>query len=239
MRRRIVTCCALTLLGGVALAMSAPGRPHIDHILLGAADLDRAVELVAKQTGVQPVYGGKHPRGTHNALLSLGKTTYLEIIAVQPGAKPPEGFDGLAKLESPALIDWAVSGGDATALREALEKAGFRLTPLQPGSRTTPGGATLHWQTFGFADAFPLSPFFITWSPDTPHPASTSPAGCTLKRFALAAPDTAALTKLRTALQLDVQIVEIAEIAEVGAGKRPGFTLELDCPKGPVTFTGP
>jgi hypothetical protein len=209
--------------------MSPADQPHVDHILLGAADLDRATEIVAQKTGVQPVYGGKHPRGTHNALLSLGKTTYLEIIGVQPGAKP-EGFEGLAKLDKPALIDWAVTGGDANALRESLEKAGFRLTPLQPGSRTTPAGATLHWQVFGFADPFPLAPFFITWSPDTPHPASTSPAGCTLKRFALAAPDTSALTKLKTALQLDV---------EISAGKSPSFTLDLDCPKGPVTFTSP
>jgi hypothetical protein len=228
--RKIATCCALTFLGGIALAMSPADHPHVDHILLGAADLERATELVYQKTGVRPVYGGKHPRGTHNALLSLGKATYLEIIAVQPGAKPPEGFAGLAQLEKPALIDWAVSGGDANALRESLEKAGFRLTPLVPGSRTTPAGATLHWQVFGFADAFPLAPFFITWSPDTPHPASTSPAGCTVKRFALAAPDTGALTKLKTALQLDIQ---------VGAGKSPAFTLELDCPKGPVTLTGP
>lgn len=230
MFRGIAACCVLTLLGGVALAMSLADHPHVDHILLGAADLDRAVEVVANLTGVHPVYGGKHPTGTHNALLSLGKSTYLEIIAVQPGAEPPARYADLAKLKNPALIGWAVSSGDLQPLRDSLEKAGFRLTPVEPGSRTTPAGAALHWQTFRFADFFPLAPFFITWSSDTPHPASTSPAGCTLKRFALAAPDTAPLAKLKSALQLDV---------EVGAGKNPAFTLDLDCSKGPVTFTSP
>jgi len=232
----LVRILALGLLaactGGLAMpAIAAEPAipPHIDHILLGAADLDRAVEAVAKATGVRPVYGGKHPSGTHNALLSLGGGTYLEVIAPQPGVKGPTRYGEFEKLDKPTPVGWAVSGGDLSSLRERLEKAGLALTPAEPGSRVTPAGATLHWQTFGLAKEIPLAPFFIVWSQETPHPSTTSPAGCTLKELILKEPDPARLETLKTALGLTVHVVP---------GPATAMTLKLQCPTGPVVFGG-
>ncbi|MEA2599036.1 MAG: hypothetical protein QOF89_28 [Acidobacteriota bacterium] len=222
--------CLSTLNGGLALAVDSQNQPHIDHILLGAADLDRATEMVAKVTGVRPAYGGKHPRGTQNALLSLGGGSYLEIIALQPGAKAPAGFPDLAKLDNPAPIGWAVSGGDLESLRHRLEQGGFQLAPPEPGSRITPTGTTLNWQTFNVAHDFAQAPFFIVWSAGTPHPSTTSPAGCTLRDFVVASPDLTELKRLKSALALRVDLAD---------SPKPGFTLRLDCPQGPVTFKGP
>jgi hypothetical protein len=67
--------------------------------------------------GVRPVPGGRHPSfGTHNALLGLGPTTYLEIIAPDPGSLRPERGTvfGVDTLERPRLVTWALR-------REALE----------------------------------------------------------------------------------------------------------------------
>jgi len=223
-------CCLLALSGDFAMATDPQNQPHVDHVLLGAADLDRATEMVAKATGVRPAFGGKHPRGTQNALLSLGGGSYLEIIALQPGAKAPAGFSDLAKLETPALIGWAVSGGDLESLRHRLEQGGFQLTPPEPGSRITPAGTTLNWQTFNVAHEFAQAPFFIVWSAGTPHPSTTSPAGCKLRDFVVAGPDLTDLKRLKSTLALRV---------DLAASPKPGFTLRLDCPKGPVTFKSP
>src|SRR5947209_6676597 len=104
--RRLMNARSVAALG--LLALAAPLRAHgvletgarIDHVILGAADLDRGVAVFERMTGVRPVYGGKHPGGTHTALVSLGGRTYLEIVAVEPGAAPPKSLPDLTGYET-------------------------------------------------------------------------------------------------------------------------------------------
>jgi len=206
-------------------AATPPAR--IDHVMLGIDDLDRGVQLFEQQTGVRPVFGGKHPRGTHNALVALGDGTYLEIIAVQLGAKAPEEYAGLRQIHALTPIGWAVSSGDSAQLRSRLESAGLAVTEPSAGSRTTPAGATLSWQTFGLKDNFEEAPFFIVWSAQTPHPSTTSPQGCTLQQWRVAGAHQKALEHLRDVLDLRV------DVANAAATK---LQLSLSCPKGRVEF---
>jgi len=54
----------------------------IDHIAITAPTLEAGAKFVKNVLGVNPQKGGEHLRmGTHNLLLRLGDTTYLEVIS--------------------------------------------------------------------------------------------------------------------------------------------------------------
>jgi hypothetical protein len=200
---------------------------HIDHVMLGASNLDSAISDFEKATGVHPILGGTHPSGTQNALISLGRGTYLELIAPQPDAKPSQFISDLAKLNKLTPIGWGVSGADTQVIRERLLKNGFSLTNPKAGSRLTPSGATLRWETFELKDKVPGAPFFISWGPQSPHPSSTSPTGCTLDHWIVGGPNPELLARLQKVLGLSF---------EISKSQQEQFILSLFSPKGKVAF---
>jgi hypothetical protein len=101
------------------------------------------------------------------------------------------------------------------------------VTEATPGSRTTPAGKTLSWQTFGLKDNFEEAPFFIVWSAQTAHPSTTSPTGCKLQQWHIAGPHQKSLEHLRRTLELRVEGAD---------AKSTSMRLALACPKGAVTF---
>jgi hypothetical protein len=199
----------------------------IDHVLVGIADLEQGVALLTRMTGVAPERGGQHPgRGTQNALLSLGPHTYLELIA--PAGEPQGEMKGLLDLHELTPIGWAIGTKDLDATKRRLEAAGFKVSAPQDGSRVKPDGQTLHWRTAGLEDVpGDLTPFLIEWSAQTPHPAKTSPAGCTLASLELRGPNLERLTQL---------VAELRLAATVHAGAAPQIGLTLDCPAGRITL---
>ena len=52
----------------------------IDHLVIMVQDLDRAAKDY-ERLGFTVVAGGKHPVGSHNALIAFADGSYLEIIA--------------------------------------------------------------------------------------------------------------------------------------------------------------
>ena len=231
-----VTTKALSIALGALLAVATSGKGgetppmQIDHILIGASDLDRAVAEFRERTGVEARFGGKHPYGTHNALVSLGDGVYLELIAPQPGATPDDWLKELLTIQGLKPFGWAVTAPDGEAARRELAAAGLPASPPQPGSRATPDGATLRWETFTLADELAGAPFFITWAKETPHPSTTSPAGCRLESLTVRGPDVERLARLASKVRQKV-------VVERAASER--FTVTLSCPKGEVTFDAP
>ncbi|MDC6457480.1 VOC family protein [Alphaproteobacteria bacterium] len=63
----------------------------IDHIVIGAADLEEATKRIEQFIKADFSSGGKHPlMATHNRLIKLQNSIYMEIISIDPGATMPQ-----------------------------------------------------------------------------------------------------------------------------------------------------
>lgn len=81
---------------------------QLDHITVIAPSLAEGVAHVRSCLGIDVPFGREHPdMGTHNHLLRLGESVYLEIIALNPDAPKPDrarwfGLDDQAAMRA----DW-------------------------------------------------------------------------------------------------------------------------------------
>ena len=201
----------------------------LDHILLGCNDLGVGIDYVYQRTGIRAAAGGVHPgAGTKNALLSLGPSRYLEIIApdpLQPASSDPRG---LAGLKNPALMGWAAHRHDLSEFATLLRGAGIECVGPNPGSRSRPDGTTLKWRTLALKEVREgVLPFFIEWDSHSLHPSVDAPAGCRLTDFGIGTPDPSALKALAEKLQLDVQIHQSNEAR---------LAATIVGPKGPMSL---
>ena len=209
----------------------------LDHLLLGCSDLDEGIAFVEAHIGVRPAIGGVHPgRGTRNALLSLGKLHYLEVIAPDPAQTGTPTVRAelpamLKRLSSPALVDWAVHTSDIAGIAERLRSNGIAFHGPTAGSRARPDGKTLHWQSLNLDDDHSgLLPFFIQWSADSVHPSVDAPAGCTLESFAVISPESALLSSEFQKMGIDVDVANgaPAHLRAMIVGPKGSFCLGID-----------
>lgn len=203
---------------------------ELDHILWAAPDLDAGSALIGKLTGVDPARGGSHPGfGTRNSLLSLG-ATYLEIISPDP-AQSLEGNRGgsIAALAHPGLATFAVRTRNLDAYAAAASRAGIRTRgPIEMG-RTRPDGVRLDWACLYIEDTTfgEMIPFAIDWKA-SPHPAASTPVGCTLREFIVLHPQAEALSRVYREMGIEVPVRLAAQ---------PGFLAVLQSPRGEVVLT--
>ena len=204
---------------------------RVDHLVLATPDLDEGIEFVRETFGVDAVPGGHHPvYGTRNALVSLGDTCYLEIIAPDNKVLDTEEVKvfGIHELEATRLVTWAASGRELEQLVEDSRREMIDLGAVTLGSRRQSDGRELTWH---FTD--PLAarnggvlPFFIDWG-DSEHPAASLPKECQLLGIRLYHPHAEEVRRRLSVLQLDLP-VEAAEEPRVAARIRtPKGEIEL------------
>jgi hypothetical protein len=229
--RRVFNLAATGLMVAPRLAWPASGKvpKALDHIILGCNDLDAGIEYVYRQTGVRAAAGGVHPgAGTKNALLSLGTSRYLEIIApdpLQPASADPRR---VASLQNPALVGWAIHRHDVKNLASVLQNAGVECLGPKPGSRARPDGTMLNWASLALKDdEGGILPFFIEWGADSIHPSVDAPKGCRLRDLWLSAPDPVVIRQLADKLQLDVRIRQSNELRLAASIVGPRGSLQL------------
>jgi len=139
----------------------------IDHITVTAPNLEAGAQFVRESLGVVPQTGGEHPRmGTHNLLLRLGSSTYLEVIAPNPEAPKPNrprwfALDELQPDTPPSLSTWVVRTEDIYSTVNTCSETIGKIEPMNRGQlnwlitipengRLPLGGiapALIQWQT--------------------------------------------------------------------------------------------
>lgn len=183
----------------------------VDHLIFVVPDLEDGRDKFEQLLGVRPIIGGRHPQyGTHNAQLSLGATTYLEIIAPDPDADIPaeDVLFGLDTFQKPRLMTWVLHTDEIDSLAASAKAANVNLGTVESGERVKPDGTVVSWKLTD-PTAMPFNgaiPFLISWG-DTPHPAGSAPRAGELISLRIEHPE---LERVRPALltlgvEMDVQ----------------------------------
>jgi hypothetical protein len=114
----------------------------IDHLVIAVNDLDRAAEDY-ERLGFSPIPGGKHPVGSHNALISFRDGSYLELIGFYREAADHRWWDALGKGER--LVDFCFQTDELRGDTKKLREAGVAINDPVPWSRRRPDGYELKW----------------------------------------------------------------------------------------------
>jgi Glyoxalase-like domain len=189
-----------------------PAAATVDHLLLGAADLDAAITWFEAKSGVRAVPGGSHPgAGTRNALASLGGRCYLEIIAPDPAQNTYNSRFDVRGLATPRMITWAATTKNVDDLLARARAAGLMATGPNTGTRARPDGRVLKWRTATVQSQLTIGvfdplPFFIEWDRASVHPSADSPRGCELQSLEVKHPhaEAVAATLQRLGIELAV-----------------------------------
>ena len=191
-----------------------------DHLAIAAESLSAGVAWTETALGVPLEPGGVHPlMGTHNALLSLGPTAYLEVIAINPAIEAPvhprwfalNDFGG-----APRLRAWILRVDDLDAA--------LALAPPGAGRPVALSRGDLRWRMAipkdGWLPYDGLFPGLISWS-GAAHPAQRLiDRGVRLSALTLQHP----------------QAFELGQaLARVGV--RPDTGPRLEVRRGPVAIT--
>lgn len=217
--------------------------PGADHLVVLAGDLPSGAAWCRRVLGVEPGAGGEHGfMGTHNRLLDISSPafpqTYLEIIAIHPGAQPTlapghrrwfdmddEGLRARIAQQGPQLIHWVARVPGIEAGARALA-----AMDLERGAIIAARRDALQWQITVRADGQRLLdgclPTLIEW--DSRHPCQSLPASAVqLQSLQIVHPEARLLARAGAALGLDA-----LHQAQAGAAR---IEAVLSTPLGLVT----
>lgn len=204
---------------------------RVDHLLYATSNLEKGMDEIEALLGVRPARGGHHPQfGTHNALLSLGTNVYFEVIARDPDLPEPEGgaFIDIPEGTQSKLLTWIMQTSDIEQSVCAARAANLGIGDISTGKRENPDGSVVRWQATN-PYAMPLDgalPFLINWG-ETPHPSTTTPAGCLFEQLLIEHPQAESVRKGLSVLGLNLEVAKAEEYRMVAKIRTPGGVVTL------------
>jgi hypothetical protein len=207
---------------------------NLDHLVIAASSLEQGVEYVRKVLGVDIPFGGVHTAmGTHNHLMQLGNSAFLEVIAINNEIAAPtqprwygldDPFVHRQIAVEPCLLTWVVNTGNLQAL---IAQASFSL-----GQSVRVSRAELSWN-FGLPSdgrllGSGMLAHAIEWHSQS-HPANNmADLGCHLQKLEIHHPYP---QWLRDCLA-SIDALAIVDVYELPHGKLPFLTAYIDTPSG-------
>lgn len=195
---------------------------QLDHLVITAASLEQGCEQVRHWLGVEPGPGGSHERmATHNRLMRLGDSVYLEVIAPNPQAAAPNrprwfGMDAPNALSQARLCTWVAR---TTSLAEACKGLPLDPGPIHPMRRgewawqiTIPDDGQLAWGG--------VLPTLIEWQGERHPTVNMDDSGCRLLRLELHHPEPQRVQAQLDALAMGSDVDIQACSSDAGAGLR-------------------
>lgn len=205
---------------------------QVDHLVFAAPDLGAGVARIETLVGVRASAGGQHPgRGTRNALIALGPSSYLEIIGPDPDQPKPAGPRpfGIDDMKTPRLVTWAAKGTDLDQIVADARTKGVTYGLVAPGSRRRPDGVLLTWRTTNPADASAgdgLMPFFIDWGTSS-HPSASAATGATLVSLRAEHPEPDRVMAMLRAVGVELAVTRGPAAALIATIAGPKGQVEL------------
>ena len=233
---------------------------ELDHLVVAAATLEAGVVHVAAALGVpEGAFSaeGKHALlGTHNRLVNLGGSCYLEVIAIDPAAPAPTrarwfGLDDPSQqarlAQRPRLLTWVARlqpPADLSALAAqqqvppvvAMHRGDFRWRIAVPDDGSLPSWAPATCSDSSSSSSSSRSssvvgggilPTVIQWDvPQTPAEL-LAPSGLSLRRLVARHPQPASVRLGLAALHAEA-LVCIDDVATPEAG----LQAEIETPTG-------
>jgi hypothetical protein len=104
--------------------------------------------------------GGRHPSGTHNALVCFPDGSYIELIAFWDATDYAHPFHRQLAV-GPGIIAYALAADGLDETVVAIRSRGVHYGAPQPGARRRPDGAEIAWKMAFAEGAEGLLPFLI------------------------------------------------------------------------------
>lgn len=202
----------------------------IDHIVYAVPDLEKAIIDFEKLTGIRPTFGGYHTtRGTKNAVVNLGNTCYLELIAIDEENKEVSAprWMGVDFIEKAQMVRFALKSDDLKKDSAILQKYNPQMGEINGGQRQMSNGKMLTWEMILplAAPAVDIVPFMTDWRKSEVHPTDSMAKECEFIAFKFTHPNPEMILEV---------LNELGMTAEVLKGEKIKIKAIVNSPKGIV-----